>query len=158
MRLGCPLKRAIRLYTVAAPRLACPCRRANRAASSNPARCFRHWRRFAGFHYAQVVFRRAPVAAENDQDHLCLRALGQPLAALLLYGCRMPLAGKNCARLPAREDRQPLFLIFLQKKQRNKKVSKNLANDEAAEYTIKVKDLRFDIPAQRQEGEITYAE
>jgi len=39
-----------------------------------------------------------------------------------------------------------------------RKVPKNLANDEAAEYTITVKDLRFDIPAQRQEGEITYAE
>ena len=36
LRFGCPLKRAIRLCTVAALRLARPCRRANRAASSNP--------------------------------------------------------------------------------------------------------------------------
>ena len=109
LRLGCPLKRAIRLCAVAALRLARPCRRANRAASSNPARCFRHWRRFAGFHYAQGVFRHAPVAAENDQEHLCLRALGQPLAALLLYGCRVPLAGKKSAALCAVRGAGSLF-------------------------------------------------
>ena len=50
------------------------------------------------------------------------------------------------------------FLHLIYYGTETKKVSKNLANDEAAEYTITVKDLRFDIPAQRQEGEITYAE
>ena len=44
---------------------------------------------------------------------LCLRALGQPLAALLLYGCRILLACKNSARLLKKASRQGPARNFL---------------------------------------------
>jgi len=68
----------------------------------------------------------------------------------------IPLAGKKLCEVACPRGQAASFPNFSAKE--TKKVSKNLANDEAAEYTITVKDLRFDIPAQRQEGEITYAE
>ena len=89
--------------------------RANRAASSKTVRCFRRRRRFTVFHSAQSVFCQkvnCPAAGKRSPSggRTCrgrkriiqlsrLQTPGQPLAALLLYGCRVPLAGKNSARL-----------------------------------------------------------
>ena len=69
------------------------------------ARCFRRRRRFTVFHYARSVFFDAhasgrhllplrgnspSVAAKTIKIFLVPAGTGQPLAALLLYGCRIP--------------------------------------------------------------------
>jgi len=100
----------LRHCTVAALRFPRPFRRANRAASSKTACCFRHRRRFTVFRSAQSVFcqkvncpaagKRSPSGGRTCRGgkpiwiyFVPCAAPGQPLAALLPYGCCVPLAG-----------------------------------------------------------------
>ncbi|HCQ52420.1 MAG TPA: hypothetical protein DIU41_10050, partial [Oscillibacter sp.] len=62
----------------------------------------------------------------------------------------IPLAGKNCARLPAREDRQPLFLIFLQKRQKKFQKILQMTKRQNILLQLKTYDL-ISLPSGRKE-------